>query len=964
MIGSSKSVWGFDPRTIPGCQLWLDGADSSTVTGTTTVTEWRDKSGNARHLGVGSGTTSYSSNAIVLNSSYMFVNSPVNLTNVTVFIVSKSTGVTNQTILGAKPNTDYVYNSVDGFGFYKDPPTGRIRFYGQGNDPNQSIFFTDTSITKLYTFQSTGTTVSGWLNGTSQSGGTLTTTRTSTAQGFAIGAEWGGSSYVNIWVTASIYEILVYNTALTASERQQVEGYLAHKWGLQTSIPSTHPFYSIRPHLRTFQPIDVPGCALWLDAADQGSFTLSGSSVIQWSDKSGNNRHATQSVSVNRPVYSSSDMSVDTTTNPRFFNMTNMPSAPYDIFVVGTPIATTSNWRTLFRTNTNEPGMNPILLEAGSKRVGYFTSTGFVPFGSYTWEPSTRNLLFARMNSTKTMNASLNGQLELTANTVAGTASDVILYMGALVVDGSVFQEWGTINEVIFYTTPLTTSQRQQVEGYLAHKWGLTPSLPVISPLSIPGCQLWLDGADQSSMTLSGSSITQLRDKSGNGNHMVSNGTSPLYNSSLINSVGGIDCTNGGALISSGIQNSANISFAMVAVVKSGIRNWGSFFTHGDRDYDFAVERQENTSSINFQTANDNSSCIITFTVDAPVLYFGTMTSGTTRFFESFSGGVNTIVNGTNPSTISLGSKIIRVGKSDNNNEPCNSFIGEIIYYNTVLTTIQRQQIEGYLARKWGISISATLPSPHSFKSFPPASLPFSPRNISGLQLWLDAADQSSLVLSGSSVTQWNDKSGRGFNATTPAGTNSPTYLPATRELQFVATNTNVLRIAQGFGDALVGTTYSIFFVGRRTTATGYHFFLGSTANGASRILLMTGFFDNNMQTNVYGPEFTSSIPTYTSPDPIRIYCFELQSSSLVTHIMNGTQVGSDTQNYTLTSFANPELGRRYGQTFHTFNLSEMIAFSPALTTPQRQQIEGYLAQKWGLTESLPSSHPFKKLPA
>jgi hypothetical protein len=221
------------------------------------------------------------------------------------------------------------------------------------------------------------------------------------------------------------------------------------------------------------------------------------------------------------------------------------------------------------------------------------------------------------------------------------------------------------------------------------------------------------------------------------------------------------------------------------------------------------------------------------------------------------------------------------------------------------------------------------------------------------------------MTFSGSSVTQWRDKSGRGFNATTPAGTNSPTYLTATKELQFVDTNTNVLRIAQGFGDALVGTTYSIFFVGRRTAATGYHFFLGSTANGASRILLMIGFLNDTMDTDVYGPGFTSSIPTYTSPDPIRIYCFELQSSSLVTHIMNGTQVGSDTQNYTLTSFANPELGRRYGSVPHTFNLSEMIAFSPALTTIQRQRIEGYLSQKWGLgvSSTNPSTHPFYKFP-
>ena len=35
---------------------------------------------------------------------------------------------------------------------------------------------------------------------------------------------------------------------------------------------------------------------LWLDAADADSFTLSGSSVSQWNDKSGNDRHATPTI--------------------------------------------------------------------------------------------------------------------------------------------------------------------------------------------------------------------------------------------------------------------------------------------------------------------------------------------------------------------------------------------------------------------------------------------------------------------------------------------------------------------------------------------------------------------------------------------------------------------------------------------------------------------------------------------
>ena len=41
--------------------------------------------------------------------------------------------------------------------------------------------------------------------------------------------------------------------------------------------------------------------------------------------------------------------------------------------------------------------------------------------------------------------------------------------------------------------------------------------------------------------------------------------------------------------------------------------------------------------------------------------------------------------------------------------------------------------------------------------------------------------------------------------------------------------------------------------------------------------------------------------------------------------------------------------------------LSERIWYQGnALTTLEIQQVEGYLAKKWGLQDSLPSTHPFK----
>jgi hypothetical protein len=48
VLGTSKSIYGFDPRIVPECCLWLDAADGFTITqpsGDGVVTVWRDKSG-------------------------------------------------------------------------------------------------------------------------------------------------------------------------------------------------------------------------------------------------------------------------------------------------------------------------------------------------------------------------------------------------------------------------------------------------------------------------------------------------------------------------------------------------------------------------------------------------------------------------------------------------------------------------------------------------------------------------------------------------------------------------------------------------------------------------------------------------------------------------------------------------------------------------------------------------------
>ena len=121
-----------------------------------------------------------------------------------------------------------------------------------------------------------------FINGFTQNtlaGTTLTTT------GIFVG---GPSNYFS----GTISEVIVFGTTLTDGQRQSVEGYLSRKWGIGTGLLITHPFYTIEPFSRYLNPTDVPGCTLWLDGIDNSTMN-STTTVTSWSDKSGVNNTMT-----------------------------------------------------------------------------------------------------------------------------------------------------------------------------------------------------------------------------------------------------------------------------------------------------------------------------------------------------------------------------------------------------------------------------------------------------------------------------------------------------------------------------------------------------------------------------------------------------------------------------------------------------------------------------------------------
>ena len=60
------------------------------------------------------------------------------------------------------------------------------------------------------------------------------------------------STTTNQW-RGKLGEILIYNTALSDAEIINIEGYLAHKWGLMSNLPNSHP-YKLAPPLGTGTP--------------------------------------------------------------------------------------------------------------------------------------------------------------------------------------------------------------------------------------------------------------------------------------------------------------------------------------------------------------------------------------------------------------------------------------------------------------------------------------------------------------------------------------------------------------------------------------------------------------------------------------------------------------------------------------------------------------------------------------
>ena len=237
------------------------------------------------------------------------------------------------------------------------------------------------------------------------------------------------------------------------------------------------------------------------------------------------------------------------------------------------------------------------------------------------------------------------------------------------------------------------------------------------------------------------------------------------------------------------------------------------------------------------------------------------------------------------------------------------------------------------------------------------------PTEFTGLQLWLDASDAStlfnattggSLVAADGTVKRWADKSGNNRHAT--EATNGPTrkasQINNLDALQFNGTS----NFLQGSSSPASGNTRTVFIVGKSNLATGSELFqIGLyRATGFCGFLLRQLAVGNDWY--VSGDVSTNNCYvasrqlTITSPF---LACVRQSSTTSLQYFHNRTSynvVGS------LGSFqANPGyfIGKARSEiedlTFWGGSVGEVIVYDYALSDTDRAAVEAYLIAKWGI---------------
>jgi hypothetical protein len=463
------------PTELPGCALWLDANVGVTLV-SGAVSQWADQSGNANHAvqataGSRPTVTAIGSFAAIRfdgTDDLLTLTSNITSSAVSVFIVGLMRGAPSNAYrqIVAVQNLA-IYTTLGGV------PNNDWGTYVGGNWTAGNSFGSTLRVTSVIKTGGTPFWLDMRQNGVRRALAKGPSTDGKTAN---IGGDGAGSQNAD----ADICEIVIFNRDLAEGERIAIERYLAKKWAL-------YALRSAAPSQRLITtPLAISGCQLWLDATDVSSITKDGSNVVsQWSDKSGNAKHAVQATPSDRPTYNATgfggypclDWGTGAVTTMRL-TTPNILLGPATAFIV-------------LRANTNTVGYALMvgsisdyihIIAGDASTAGYsirVERSGVYSFRQYAagWlRDAARRSVSVSFNGMKEYQVHRNGIRQECTPVASGNPGTAVLNYPVYV--GNTDGPWygnnaigGVIAEVILFNRCLTDGERILVERYLAAKY-------------------------------------------------------------------------------------------------------------------------------------------------------------------------------------------------------------------------------------------------------------------------------------------------------------------------------------------------------------------------------------------------------------------------------------------------------------------------------------------------------------
>jgi hypothetical protein len=236
--------------------IWLDASDLSTIsTVSGGVSELRDKSGNNRHVVQATAGSRPTFTQYGINNLPVITFAAGNLLSTasnfpltgnatfSVFCVCRKTNAANGNIFGWGSTVV----TLGAWGYYDD---GTVAGIAHGS--NNTYFLNVLTLNKWNLISITksagaiNTNTKPFLDGLDSSGPGVNSTNTPniTSLPLVIG-RWANNATPTFG--GDFAEFLVVPSSVSLEVRQTIEGYLAWKWGLQTSLIANHPYINRPP---------------------------------------------------------------------------------------------------------------------------------------------------------------------------------------------------------------------------------------------------------------------------------------------------------------------------------------------------------------------------------------------------------------------------------------------------------------------------------------------------------------------------------------------------------------------------------------------------------------------------------------------------------------------------------------------------------------------------------------------